>query len=121
MLADVNEPVADGSKLYVAVLVSESSSDAQGYEPLLEESFLLVSASSDERASSRARQLGLDAETSYDNDAGETVTWRLKHVVDVSRTLSDELEHGTTLYSRHFRDYDSYRRFEPLLSEDGGP
>ena len=116
----MNDSAADGSKLYIAVLVSESSSDAPDYEPLLEESFVLVYADSDEEAASRAQQLGLDEETSYGNDAGETVTWTLKHVVDVAPALSDELEHGSTLYSRHFRDYDSYRRFEPLLSEDGG-
>ena len=34
------------------------------------------------------------------------------------RTLYDELKDGSTLYSRHFRDYDAYRRFEPLLSGD---
>lgn len=114
----MNEPATE--KLYVAVLVSESSSDAPDYEPLLEESFVLVYADSDEQAASRARELGLAEETSFQNDAGETVTWKLKHVVDVNPALYDELEHGTTLYARHFRDYDSYRKFEPLLSAKGG-
>jgi len=117
----MSEPAAgDGSNLYVAVLVAESSSDAPDYEPLYEESLVLIRAASDEAAAARAEELGVEEQTSYVNDVGETITWTLKRVLDVSRTLTDELEDGTTLYSRHFRDYDSYRRFEPLLSEEPG-
>jgi hypothetical protein len=117
----MSEPAAgDGPKLYVAVLVAESSSDAPDYQPLYEESLVLIHAGSDAEAAARAKAVGTEVETSYVNDTGESITWTLKHVLDVNRTLTDELEDGTTLYSRHFRDYDSYRRFEPLLSDDGG-
>jgi hypothetical protein len=108
------------SNLYVAVLVMKSSSDAGDYEALYEESFVLIAASSDEEAAARAEQRGLEEQSSFVNDAGETVTWTLKHVVDVSRTLYGELEDGVTLYSRHFRDYDAYRRFESLLHTERG-
>jgi hypothetical protein len=103
---------------YVAVVLMGSSADAADYEPLYEECFLLVHARSADEAAARGERLGREQETSYRNDVGETITWRLLRVVDVSPVLSDELEDGSTLYARHFRDYESYRRFEPLMSAE---
>jgi hypothetical protein len=102
--------------VYVAVLLSESSSDAPGYEPLYDESFVLIHADSVEAATERAHGLGQAEQTSFRNQFGETITWRLKHVVDVADVTDEALADGSTVYSRHFRDYAAYRRFEPLLS-----
>jgi len=101
---------------YVAVLLFESSSDAPDYEPLYDESFVLIEADSIDAAAQRALELGNAGDTSFENEAGETIVWKLKHVVDVADAVDAELTDGATLYSRHFRDYAAYRRFEPLLS-----
>lgn len=54
-------------------------------------------------------------ETCFQNAEGQTIHWKLKRVVDVSRVLSDVLDDGAELYSRHFKNYEAYHAFEPLL------
>ncbi|HEX2087222.1 MAG TPA: DUF4288 domain-containing protein [Solirubrobacteraceae bacterium] len=105
------------SKLYVAVVLAEATSDADD-ERLYQESFVLVRAGSLEEATERAEELGRAEETQYRNETGATISWSLKRVVDVNEVLDDELDDGATVYARHFRDYDAYRRFEPLLADE---
>jgi hypothetical protein len=110
--------------LYIAVLLYESSASDPAYKPLFEECFMLVRAESDEQARGRAEQHGRARETSFENVAGQTIHWRLKYVVDVSRVLSDALDDGSELYARHFKSYEAYHAFEPLLGgtidDEGG-
>ncbi|WP_437828211.1 DUF4288 domain-containing protein [Sorangium sp. So ce1153] len=102
--------------LYVAILLYESSSLDPSYTPLFEECFVLLRADNDEQARARAEQHSRVHETCFNNAAGQEIHWKLKHVVDVSRVLSDTLDDGAELYSRHFKDYGAYHAFEPLLS-----
>ncbi|NUS42461.1 MAG: DUF4288 domain-containing protein [Mycobacteriaceae bacterium] len=102
--------------MYVAVLLSEASSDAADHEPLFQESFVLLAAESLEEARENAVMHGRGQETSYRNEDGERITWRLRTVVDVNEVLDPELADGAEIYARHFRDYDSYAAFEPMLS-----
>ncbi|WP_436774491.1 DUF4288 domain-containing protein [Yinghuangia sp. YIM S09857] len=103
-----------GVQIYVAVLVSESH--VAGDEPLFQESFVLVHAAGEDEARAKAEALGRAGETSYENADGRTVTWTLRHVVDVAPVLRDDLGDGADLYTRHFRDIEAYEAFEPLLS-----
>ncbi|WP_214369602.1 DUF4288 domain-containing protein [Pseudonocardia sp. H11422] len=50
------------------------------------------------------------------NDRGEQITWSMLDVVDVAPALDDRLDTDAELYSRHFRNIEAYRAFEPLLS-----
>lgn len=101
---------------YVAVLVYESSSASPDYKALFEESFMLVKASSVEEAKQKTQQYA-DAHTStFKNEAGDLITWKLKHVIDVNHTLYDVDLDGAEIYARHFRNYQAYKEFEPLLS-----
>ncbi|MFI1799046.1 DUF4288 domain-containing protein [Streptomyces sp. NPDC020379] len=101
---------------YVAVLLCESSSDVDDHTPLYQESFVLLTAEDEARAREKAEAHGKGLETSYENEAGELIIWRLRHVVDVSEVLDERLADGSELYARHFRNYTAYRSFEPLLS-----
>ncbi|WP_017976524.1 DUF4288 domain-containing protein [Actinopolyspora halophila] len=103
---------------YVAVLVTESTSESEGFRPLYEESFVLLTASSDEEASEKAREYGKQQEVSYYNENQELVTWRLKHVVEVKRIEDATFDDGSELYSRFFRNYAQYSSFEPTLAEE---
>lgn len=105
----VNEP-------YIAILVYESAGDAGDYVPLYCEDIVLLWAGNEEQARAKAERRAAEAETSYQNAAGNTITWRLKHVIDVNPALEDDTSVDADLYSRHFRDYDAYRKFEPYLS-----
>ncbi|WP_371656545.1 MULTISPECIES: DUF4288 domain-containing protein [unclassified Streptomyces] len=102
--------------VYVAVLLCEATSTAEDHAPLYQENFVLLTAQDEEEARGKALAHGKRLETSYENDLGETITWRLRHVVDVNEALDSDLGDGSELYSRHFRNYDAYRSFEPLLS-----
>ena len=58
---------------------------------------------------------------SYTNENGETITWSLQQVGDVNSVLNDDFnssEDGVDLYSIHFRNYETYQSFEPLLSQE---
>lgn len=99
------------AKMYAAVLVYESSSSAAGYETLYEETVTLVRANSDEQASERAHEFARMRETSYLNEYGETITWSLKRLADVSEIV-DKIDDGAEVYTRFFRDYEAYCAFE---------
>ncbi|WP_437619872.1 DUF4288 domain-containing protein [Sorangium sp. So ce1151] len=101
--------------LYIAILLYESSSLDPSYTPLFEECFVLLRADNDEQARARAEQHSRAHEMCFNNAAGQEIHWKLKHVVDVSRVLSEMLDDGAELYSRHFKDYGAYHAFEPLL------
>jgi hypothetical protein len=105
------------NNFYIAVLLYESASDKPAYQPLYEECFVLIEARSEEKAREKALQYA-GKPNSYKNQQGEVITWQLKHLVDVSRVLSDSFYDGTELYARHFRNYKAYHSFEPLLSNE---
>src|SRR5262245_46286203 len=117
-------PANSEAPLYIAVLLYESSSPDPGYTPTFEECFVLLRADSDEQAQARAEEHGRANVMSLKNALGQTVQWKLKHVVDVSRVLSDTLDDGSELYARFFKNYDAYHAFEPLLGgridDEGG-
>ncbi|GAB3557046.1 hypothetical protein J2S53_002261 [Actinopolyspora lacussalsi] len=100
---------------YVAVLVTESTSDSPDFQPLYEESFVLLTAHSEEEAHEKAREYGKQQEISYHNEHQQLVTWRLKHVVEVKQIEDATFDDGSELYSRFFRNYARYRSFEPTL------
>lgn len=87
---------------------------------MYEESFVLIRAESVEQAREKAEAHASHAEASYENEYGERIRWRRKHVIDVAPVLYEDLEDGTEIYSRHFHDYEAYRAFEPLLGAGPG-
>lgn len=101
--------------LYVAVILYESWSPDPSYTPMYEECFALVRAESEEQARARAEQHSRAHETCFNNILGQEIHWKLKHVVDVSRVLSGTLDDGADIYARHFKSYEAYHAFEPLL------
>ena len=104
------------TNVYVAVLVYESFSSSPEYKALFEESFMLVKASSIEEAHQKTQKYA-DAHTStFQNEAGDSITWNLKHIVDVNQVLYDINSDGSEIYARHFRNYQAYKNFEILLS-----
>lgn len=102
--------------LYIAVLLCEASTTADGQAPLYQENFVLLRARDEGEARDKALAHGRRLETSYQNELGDTVSWRLLHVVDVSEVGETDLGDGSEVYTRHFRNYAAYRSFEPLLS-----
>ncbi|OLM19413.1 MULTISPECIES: DUF4288 domain-containing protein [unclassified Pseudonocardia] len=101
--------------LFVVVLLFDSTSSAPSYRPLYREDVLMLRAPSLDGAQRLAERHGHDAETTFTNHAGETVSDRLVRVVDVAPALSDDFTTTVVdVYSRHFRDIAAYRRFDPL-------
>ncbi|MGF2037606.1 MAG: DUF4288 domain-containing protein [Nostoc sp. CmiVER01] len=106
---------------YIAIILYKSSSDAPSYQPLYQESFVLIKATSLEKAKAKALNHGKNETVSYTNENGETITWSLQQVVDVNSVLDDDFnssEEIVDLYARHFRNYEAYQSFEPLLSQE---
>ena len=69
-----------------------------------------------EQAREKALKYAKHQENSYRNIYKDTITWSLKHIIDVALVLDDSFDNGTELYARHFRNYQAYCSFEPLLS-----
>ena len=102
--------------VYIAVLVYESSSSSPDYKTLFEESFMLIKASSLEEANQKAQEYANAHTYTFNNEVGDSITWKLKHIVDVNQVLYDVDLDGAEIYARHFRNYQAYKEFEPLLS-----
>ena len=99
---------------YVAVLLLE----AEGRQPLYEESFVLLTAESQEEAAEKAREYGKQQESSYEDENHEQVSWKLKQVVEVKPLEDATFDDGSELYSRFFRNRQAYDSLEPLTEED---
>ncbi|MEH2071575.1 MAG: DUF4288 domain-containing protein [Nostoc sp.] len=115
------ESADKAESFYIAVILYESSSDALDYQPLYQECFVLLKASSLEKAKSKAVSYGKKQEVSYKNKDRETITWSWKQVIDVNSVLDDDFDlanNGVDLYARHFRNYEAYHSFEPFLSQE---
>ncbi|MEH2408661.1 DUF4288 domain-containing protein [Nostoc sp.] len=113
---------ADKAKLfYIAIILYKSSSDKPDYQTLYQESFVLIKAASLESAKAKALNHGKNESVSYTNENEETITWSLQQVVDVNSVLDDNFDSAediVDLYTRHFRNYEAYQSFEPLLSKE---
>ncbi|MEH1805809.1 DUF4288 domain-containing protein [Nostoc sp.] len=106
---------------YIAIILYKSSSDKTDYQPLYQESFVLIKAASLEEAKVKALNHGKNESVSYTNEDGETITWSLQQVIDVNSVLYDDFnssEDIVDLYARHFHNYEAYQSFEPLLSKE---
>jgi len=115
------ESANKAESFYIAIILYKSSSDKPDYQPLYQESFVLIKATSLEEAKAKALNYGNNETVSYTNENGETITWSLQQVVDVNSVLYDDFDSSediVDLYARHFRDYEAYQLFEPLLSKE---
>ncbi|GHH40749.1 DUF4288 domain-containing protein [Streptomyces candidus] len=101
---------------YIAIVLMESSSDSAEYVPLYQEDIVLIHARDEDAARHAAEQRARRSESSFLNEDGQKITWRLKTIVDVQEAQDTDLTQDADLYSRHFRDYVAYEKFEPLLS-----
>ena len=97
---------------YIAVILYQSSADVLDYQPLYQEGFFLLKATSLEEAKKKALVYAKQQEVSYQNEAGETITWFFKQIVDVNSLLYNELEDGTELSARHFQNYEAYKQLD---------
>jgi hypothetical protein len=101
---------------FIAITLYTFTSDAQDFDPLYREDVSLVYAESEEEARQAVEINSRSEEGTYTNEAGANITFSRKAVIDVAEALVDDLSEGGDLYSRHFRDFDAYRRFESLLA-----
>ncbi|MFB9521877.1 DUF4288 domain-containing protein [Streptomyces cremeus] len=101
---------------YIAIVLMESSSDSTDYVPLYQEDVVLIHAPDEDTARRAAEERARKSESTFLNESGETISWRLKRIVDVQEAQDADLTRDADLYTRHFRDYDSYEKFDPLLS-----
>jgi len=90
-------------------MVHASSSSAEDYEPLYEESVVLLKAPDSKRAEEKAVTLGREREQTYQNQYGEAITWSFLMIADVKEWHPAVLEDGAEVYGRFFRDLVAYR------------
>ncbi|MEH1873700.1 DUF4288 domain-containing protein [Nostoc sp.] len=106
---------------YIAIILYKSSLSEDDYQPLYQESFVLIKGTSLEEAKGKALNHGKNESVSYTNENGETISWSLQQVVNVNSVLDDNFDSSediVDLYTRHFRNYEVYQSFEPLLSQE---
>lgn len=108
-------PEERSKPFYIAVLLYESTSDSGDKKPMYEESFVLLQATNEEEARARALEHARRQDVRYESAEGKAIHWSLKHLVDVSPVLDEDLKDGAELYARHFKNYGAYHAFEPLM------
>lgn len=103
--------------LYAALILQKAVTADSSNPPLYEETVMLVEAATPSEAISRAETIASARQPRYSNPAGQLVTWSLERVVDVAPVI-DALGDGAEIYSRHFRNFDDYVKFEPLMQRE---
>jgi hypothetical protein len=95
------------STWYSAKLLFESAINGKRQEqPLCEESIRVLLEENEESARTKAEHIGRSAEHEYQNDAGETVSWRFVSVLEVQDLSAASLEDGAEVFSTLFRKGD---------------
>lgn len=102
---------------YIAITLFVFTSDAPGYVPLYREDTTLIYAESEEEARKLAEANFRSDEGTYQNEAGDTITVTPTAIIDVTASLTEDLSEGGDLYSRHFRNFEAYSKWETLLDD----
>ena len=103
--------------MYYAALLLFKATVEDGGPPLYEESVFVVDAATPAEARRAAEQIGQAGQHTYKNVDGKTVSRSLDRVVDVAPIPGDRLGHGSEIYSRHFSNFEDYKRFESLIGK----
>ena len=103
---------------YICVSVHERGSDALDASPLFEERITLIKAGSKDEAIQKASQLVGQARHTYKNEAGDTITWTCRRIVDVVEMVDVAFIDGAEIWGRYFRDLAEYERFEAHCMDD---
>ena len=101
---------------YAALVLRKAATGDSSRPALYEETVILLAASNVAEAWKKAAALGAMRQPVYRNPQGELVSWSLERVVDVA-PADDPSKDGAEIYSRHFRNYDDYIRFETLMQK----
>lgn len=109
----------DRRSFYIAVILSELSSTAEDYEPLCEESFVLISAASQAEALDKAKEHARARKDEYENVLGDPVSWS-PTLVELGDSLVDSFEDGSEFYARFFRNRRAYDQlgFESFVKSE---
>jgi hypothetical protein len=100
-------------KEYIALVVFQFLSSSND---LYEEVFIQIKANSDKDAKKIAENYANNSEHEYKNNDGNTVRKKSIQVIDVVEVLYQEAENNVReLYSRHFDDFDSYKKIETFI------
>lgn len=99
------------ARYYAAVILNELSSQSSGHTTLYEEEIVILLASSENDARSQAISSAKAQEDSYQNQSGEIITHKFIDIKDI-QLMPPSLESGTTVYSRFFRNIETYAAFD---------
>jgi hypothetical protein len=94
--------------LFIATLIYKSKSHHEDYQPLFEESMVLIEADSLDVAKDIALKFALSRDTTFTNAYGQTISWTLHQIADVRPTLVDSILTPCEIISRHFSNLEAY-------------
>ena len=84
---------------YSARILYETEIAGKPDDGIREESIRVLLAGSQDEALSKAKKIGRENEVSYNNDAGENVTWRFRRVLEVQDLCEETLYDGVEVFS----------------------
>ncbi len=99
---------------YIALVLFQfvSTSDNKLYEEVI----IQVKANSEEDAKSILENYIKESEHEYKNSENKTVRKELVQIIDIAEVLYPESNSNVReLYSRHFNDFESYKKIETLI------
>jgi hypothetical protein len=109
----VDAQVPFGGWFAARLLIESSIGDERSENPLIEERIVRFKAYSEDEAKVAAERYGRSEEHQYSNEAGETVSWFLRSIEDLSPVENDESESGWEVLSRFVRASELTRIEEP--------
>lgn len=96
--------------IYIGLVLNKATSDVKTRTPLYQEVTVEVKAFDEASARQAIEAHAKRRETSYQNEAGDTITWTFEKIIDVSAVLEENFTDGVRdLYARHFKDLEAYK------------
>ena len=95
---------------YAAAILLKLTSDMPNHKALYDETIVLIKASSEEDAMSKALEYGSSRGTTYKNEAGYDVTLSFERISKVDPITENELCEVTEVWGRFFHDFEAYKR-----------
>lgn len=99
---------------FIAIVLLETENLATKNKSY-DETMISIEALSEDEAKKLAEAYGKSCEGNYENSFGEAISINFLQIIDINYHLRDQYEEGVKeLYSRHFTDLESYKKFEIL-------
>lgn len=98
--------MTDSSWFSARLLFESKHPDEPRSKKVFEDRIVLLTAAGEDEAEHKAKSLGVKAREEYRNQFGNRVIWEFVEVLDLMQLDSDDIGHGSEVYSQFIDEQD---------------